>query len=625
MRNNSHYETMSTTILLSYPYSKTRSGTTYGRSLALVHRLRRAHLTRLLILLPPSPIHIDPAAAARPSQQRNPTSRLGNLVAYHTVSEAAVSPTTTDDDGMENDSPSYSKAMKGADRTSWLQTMSKEFSSLQAHGVGTLVEAPSGANILPGMWRLKRKRDEFGKITTYKARWVAGGNHQVQGIDFESTYASVGLTDTLRTLYSLAAVDDLEMQSFDIETAFLNGTMSHDVYVRQVTGFRDHSRPNHVWRLNKSLYGTCQAHREFNADLDSKLKNLGFTPSPVDNSLYTLREGSKFIHITMHVDDGMTFSNDSTFLQKFQRDIQESYNVKWNENPSLHLGIHITRDRKQRTIHLDQEHYCKAMLKRFGLTTCNSVKTPLPQNVHLYTPTIEESEEIEQYRAAVGMLNFLSIQTRPDIAYSVSYLARFNSRHNSSHWTAVKHLLRFVKGTTRLGLDFGTRRGNNTLIEGYADADYAGDVDTRRSTTGFVYFVRGSLVSWKSRRQPSVTLSTTEAEYLAIGDCAKHGLWLSRLLEHIIGDVTVAVPIQLPLSNDNQGAVFLCNEASVNNKSKHIAIRHHFIRELVRDGRISVSHVSTKGMPADVLTKAVGPIVMDSCIGQLGLSTGKSC
>lgn len=237
MRNNSHYETMSTTILLSYPYSKTRSGTTYGRSLALVHRLRRAHLTRLLILLPPSPIHIDPAAAARPSQQRNPTSRLGNLVAYHTVSEAAVSPTTTDDDGMENDSPSYSKAMKGADRTSWLQTMSKEFSSLQAHGVGTLVEAPSGANILPGMWRLKRKRDEFGKITTYKARWVAGGNHQVQGIDFESTYASVGLTDTLRTLYSLAAVDDLEMQSFDIETAFLNGTMSHDVYVRQVTGF----------------------------------------------------------------------------------------------------------------------------------------------------------------------------------------------------------------------------------------------------------------------------------------------------------------------------------------------------------------------------------------------------
>lgn len=189
----------------------------------------------------------------------------------------------------------------------------------------------------------------------------------------------------------------------------------------------------------------------------------------------------------------------------------------------------------------------------------------------------------------------------------------------------MKHLLRFVKGTLNLGLDFGTRRGTNALIEGYADADYAGDVDTRRSTTGFVYFVHGSLVSWKSRRQPSVTLSTTEAEYLAIGDCSKHGLWLSRLLEHLINNPAIAVPIQLPLSNNNQGAVFLCNEASVNNKSKHIAIRHHFIRELVRDGKISVSHVSTKEMPADVLTKAVGPTVMDSCVEQLGLSAVKSC
>lgn len=171
------------------------------------------------------------------------------------------------------------------------------------------------------MWRLKRKRDEFGRITTYKARWVAGGNHQIQGVDFESTYASVGLTDTLRTLYALAAADDLEMQSFDIETAFLNGNMSHDVYVRQVTGFRDPQRPDHVWRLNKSLYSTCQAHREFNVDLDSKFKGLGFCTSPVDNSLYTLREGNSFIHITMHVDDGMIFSNDINLLKQFRQDI----------------------------------------------------------------------------------------------------------------------------------------------------------------------------------------------------------------------------------------------------------------------------------------------------------------
>lgn len=173
------------------------------------------------------------------------------------------------------------------------------------------------------------------------------------------------------------------------------------------------------------------------------------------------------------------------------------------------------------------------------------------------------------------------------------------------------------------GLTFGAQKGTNLLVEGYADADYAGDVDTRRSTTGFVFFVKGSLVSWKSRRQHSVTLSTTEAEYLAIGDCAKHGLWLCRLLEHILMSEKLSVPICLPLSNYNQGAVFLCNKASVNNKSKHIDIRHHFIRELVRDGRISVSHVSTKEMPADILTKSVGKIVLSSCAEQFGLSQSK--
>ena len=355
---------------------------------------------------------------------------------------------------------------------------------------------------------------------------MAGGNHQIKGIGFDSTYASVGLTDTLRTLYALAATEDLEMAQFDIETAFLNGTMKHRVYVRQVTGFRCKSNPIHVMELDKSLYGTCQAHREFNADLDDKLRQLGFTVCPVNNLLYTLRKGLSFIHIPMHVDDGMAFSNDKSLLAEFRQNLKRFYNFRWNDKPTLHLGIHISRDRVQRTITLDQSHYCRTMLERFGLSDCSGVKTPLPTNVKLLTPSIEDSCEIEQYRAATGMLNFLALQTRPDISFAVSYLCRFNSRHDNSHWSAVKHLLRYVKRTQSLHLTLGLQRGQNCMVEGYADADYAGEVDTRRSTTGFVFFVHGSLVSWKSKRQHSVTLSTTEAEYLAIGDCAKHGLWL---------------------------------------------------------------------------------------------------
>lgn len=413
------------------------------------------------------------------------------------------------------------------------------------------------------------------------------------------------------------------MAQFDIETAFLNGTMKHQVFVRQVTGFRDPKAPSHVMKLTKSLDGTCQAHREFNEDLDTKLKQLGFTVCPVDNSLYTIRQGTSFIHIPMHVDDGMAFSNDKAFLNSFRENLKRHYKFRWNDNPSLHLGIHITRNRARRTIHLDQSHYCDTILERFGMTECNGVRTPLPTNVKLFTPEIQDSTEIEPYRAAVGMLNFLSVQTRPDISFAVNYLERFNSRHNESHWSTVKHLMRYIKRTRSISLQFGTHRGSNSVVEGYADADYAGDIDTRRSTTGFVYFVNGSLVSWKSKRQHSVTLSTTEAEYLAIGDCAKHGLWLCRLLEHIHQCNSISVPIKLPLSNDNQGAVFLCNEASVNNRSKHIDIRHHFIRELTREGKITVSHVSTTEMPADGLTKSVGPNILLKSYEQLGLSAAK--
>lgn len=331
------------------------------------------------------------------------------------------------------------------------------------------------------------------------------------------------MTDTLRTLYSMAAVDDLEMQSFDIETAFLNGTPKHKIYVRQVTGFRDHSKPQHVMLLNKSSYGTCQAHREFNIDFDIKMKQLGFTVCPVDNSVYTLRSGPSFIHIPMHVDDGMAFSNNKVMLKQFRENLKAHYKFCWNENPTLHLGIHISRDRANRLITLDQSHYCAKMLERFNLSNCNGVKTLLPTNIHLHTPIVEESEEIEEYRAAVGMLNFLAVQTRPDIGYYVGYIARFISRHNNSHWSAVKNLLRYIKSTSHYAITFG---GGEThkVIEGFADADYAGDTDTRRSTTVFVSFVFGSAVSWKSRRQPSVTLTTTEAKYMAIGDCAKHGL-----------------------------------------------------------------------------------------------------
>lgn len=253
----------------------------------------------------------------RPQRQHQQVEHFGNLIGYLTTTDLTHTPPSSNDNGPENDEPSYSKAIKGPNRDDWISAMSDKYTSLQLHSVGQLVEPPPNANILPGMWRLKRKCDEFGRITKYKARWVAGGNHQIKGVDFDLTYASVDLTETLQSLYAIAAFDNLEIAQFDIETAFLNGKMKHRVFVQQVTGFRDPHNPSLFMELDWSLYGTCQAHREFNEDLDIKLKSMGFTVCPVDNSLYTLRRGEMFIHIPMHVDDGMAFSNSKTFLNEF--------------------------------------------------------------------------------------------------------------------------------------------------------------------------------------------------------------------------------------------------------------------------------------------------------------------
>lgn len=193
----------------------------------------------------------------RPQRQQQHIEHFGNLIGYHTAADLTHIPPSTDDGGPEHDEPSYSKAIKGPNRDDWIAAMSDEYTSLQLHSVGRLVEPPPDANSLPEMWLLKRKHDEFGRIIKYKARWVAGGNHQIKGIDFDSTYASIVLTDTLQALYAIAASDDLEMAQFDIVTAFLNRKMKHRVFVQQVTGFRDPHIPSLVMELDCSLYGTC--------------------------------------------------------------------------------------------------------------------------------------------------------------------------------------------------------------------------------------------------------------------------------------------------------------------------------------------------------------------------------
>lgn len=243
----------------------------------------------------------------------------------------------------DDDNPTYAQAMSGPDKEHWLAAMKIEFDSLVSHSVGRLIPCPRTANVLGRIWRFKRKRDTSGNVTKYKARWVILGNHQIHGLDYFKTYASVGVKESLQTLYALAALEYLELQSFNIITAFLTGSMDVPMHTVQVRGFEDKSKD--IVLLDQSIYGAKRAHQQFNATLKSKLASIGFHSTEIDDPLYSKWDGSSFVHIHMHVDDGLVVSNNLDFLQTARHDLCRLCNVKWNEEPTEHLGIKIMRNR----------------------------------------------------------------------------------------------------------------------------------------------------------------------------------------------------------------------------------------------------------------------------------------
>lgn len=554
----------------------------------------------------PAPTLTSDTPSSRPSRASRAPLRYGNIISYAAAARAVI----------DEDNPTYAQAMAGPDAQHWEAAMQVEFDSLVSHSVGRLIQRPPNANVLGGMWRFKRKKDTNGAITKYKARWVILGNHQIRGLDYFETYASVGVKESLNTLYALAASEDLELESFDIITAFLTGSMDVPVHSVQVKGFEDESRD--VLLLDQSIYGAKQAHRQFNATLKVNLASIGFHSTEVDDSLYSKWDGTDFVHIHMHVDDGLVVSNSVELIHKTRTALSTLYDVKWNSNPTEHLGIRITRDRPRRLLHLSQESYLQSVIDRFGMEHSNTVSTPLLNSTRLATASAEEFAAHSEfpYRQIIGCLNHAAVNTRPDISHAVSQLAQHSSYYGATHITAAKHLLRYVKGTLDRGMLFKQHDVSPHLLAGYADADYANDVNTRRSTTGYTITVGGSTVCWRSRRQRSVALSTTEAEYMAMGDCAKHLLWFRRLMYILtLRDVPTTAINTIPTTifNDNNGAVFLSKEAAINSRSKHIDIRHHFIRELVNQRVIHPAMIDTKQMPADSLTKAAGVLVIDRC------------
>ena len=488
----------------------------------------------------------------------------------------------------------------------WYNAMKSEISSLEKNETWDLVPRPQGKNIVGSRWVYKIKRNSDGSINRYKARLVAQGYSQVQGVDYNEVFSPVARFSAIRSLLAIANENNYEIHQMDVETAFLNGTLDYEIYMEQPKGFQDPNKPDHVCRLKKSLYGLKQSARCWNATLDDYLLSEGYTKSDADDCIYVKLIRSNdiehFVILAVYVDDVVPISDDVEILASEKAKLKERFVMVDNGEIDYLLGLLIKRDRNERKLSISQPCYLENILERFNMTSCNPVATPMETGRKFSKLSDDEAPftDTQLYQQAVGCLMYAATTTRPDIASAIGILAQYMSAPSMNHWSGIKRILRYIKGTLKYGLLFTAGDTRNHLV-GYSDSDWAGDIDTRRSTSGYSFLIGCSLVSWSSRKQATVAKSSTEAEYVALSFATQEAIWLRRLLRSIgcSADSTTTI------YEDNQGAIELSRNPKHHNRTKHIDTSFHFTRERVVSKEVSVQYCPTSEMIADAMTKAL--------------------
>ncbi|CAI5458913.1 unnamed protein product [Closterium sp. Yama58-4] len=499
---------------------------------------------------------------------------------------------------------SYAEAMVGPYSSQWQTAMDAEMASWKS--IGTYVDAvpPPGANIVSGMWIFRVKRPP-GSPPVFKARYVARGFSQREGVDFFQTFSPTPKMTTLRVLLHIAAQRDYELHSLDFSTAFLQGSLHEEIWLRRPPGFTGSFPPGTQWSLRRPVYGLRQAPREWHDTLRTTLAALGFAPSTADPSLF-LRTDTSLppFYILVYVDDLVFATADTQALAHVKSELQKRHTCTDLGELTSYLGLRITRDRARRTITLTQSHMVQQVLQRFGFTYSSPQSTPLPTGHSLSAlPSDESVEPSGPYPELVGCLMYLMTCTRPDLAYPLSILARYVApgRHRKEHMDAAKRVLRYLCSTSGMGLVLGGR--DRVVLTGHSDASWADDQATQRSSQGYTFSLGSGSVSWRSTRSSSVLSSSCEAEIYATAMAAQELRWLTYLLTDL-GERPRSPPV---LYVDNKAAIALCEEHRLEHRTKHIALRYFLARELQQRVQLCLRYVATQANTTDVFTKALQP------------------
>ena len=521
------------------------------------------------------------------------------------------------ENGISDDDPkTLAQAMERPDCSEWKKAMKEELDLMAKYEVWDVVDKPEDTNIVGSRWVFRIKRDSNGKILKYRARLVAQGFTQMYGVDFQDTFAPVARLSSIRAVIALAASEDWELHQMDVKSAYLNSPIDTTVYMRLPPG---HGQEGKVARVKRGIYGLRQSGNLWHKTLTTAFTELNLTRSAVDHGVFYSHDNEGTTIVCSSTDDFAIVASSPQRMSKLKAGLSQHFEMSDLGELAWLLGIQVQRDRTSKTISLSQTAYIDSLVKRFNLTDAPPLSTPIDPNALLTkdqspsTPHQFDDMRNVPYREIVGSLMYAAVGTRPDITFAVTALSQYLQNPSRLHWEQAKRALHYLKGTHDWKLKFGATGG----VEGFTDANWGNDIDDRHSICGYVFTLNGGAISWSSKKQSVVTLSSTEAEYIGITHAAKEAIWVRHLLSELYSPDVLKYPITIHC--DNRSAIELVKNATFHSRTKHIAIRYHYIREAFNEGTIILTHRGTDDMPADMFTKALIRIKLSKFTQSVGV------
>lgn len=488
--------------------------------------------------------------------------------------------------------------------------MKEEIQMIEKNRTWALVDRPINKKVIGVKWVYRVKLNPDGFVNRYKARLVVKGYSQDPGVDFTDTFAPVARLDTIRAILALAAHKGWLVFQLDVKSAFLNGDLKEEIFIDQPDGFVKKNAESKVYLLKKALYGLKQAPRAWYSKLDDYLLKLGFEKSITEPTLYVVKKNEEVLIISVYVDDLLVTGSSLSMVNQFKVKMLQIFEMNDLGKMSYFLGMEVQQTNSGIFIH--QKKYSFEILKKFCMHNYKSIAVPLALGSKFMKDDGAAKIDCSIYRSLIGSLLYL-YATRPDIVFCVSLLSRFMQSPSEIHLRGAKRILRYIGGTSDYGVKFA--RVTAVKLLGFSDSDWAGSSEDSRSTSGMCFTLGSGIITWHSKKQSVVAQSTAEAEYIAASMAANHAVWLRKVLFDLNHEKKQPTVLMV----DNSAAVAIVRNPVLHDKTKHIWLKYHSIREFEQQAEIQVVQYSSEDQVADIFTKILPKVRFERLRALLGV------